>query len=286
MRVAIVARPGVGAGPSVAEGLHRLLVRAGAEHVHPDAAEVVVAVDAPVPTATPAVSVLAGEVEPLPGTWRRILCLSGAHAAWLQARHGIQSTALPVPVSALEAPPEPRDRLLFTSHPSRGLGRLLRIWPGIHEACGLPLAIGHDVRDFVETRDRAIGPLLDQPGVVVYGPLDAAALARARAMSRALLVPPCPAPYDVLASTSAFEAAAVGLPVVAARGAALPAHTPVDDPDSPEAWAAAIRFATSPPPPDADPRAWWNAITGDTDPVTVPEPARTERHWRPPRLVP
>ncbi len=165
---------------------------------------------------------------PAVGAWDAVVAVSGYHAGLLSARlPGIRVEQVP---AGVELPAEPAcggDRFLYASSPDRGLHRLLAMWPELWRTFGKPLSIAYDLRavirrhggrtDLLGQRLRAIAPLVDQPGVVVHGPLRLEALAALRARSLALLYPLDPViPHSELLSLSVLECCAAGVPPVLA----------------------------------------------------------------------
>lgn len=164
---------------------------------------------------------------PVHGTWNKIVAVSEYHATLLRSRlPGAPVTALPaaadLAIGSVDVEP---DRFLYASSPDRGLHRLLHVWPALWQRFRRPLSITYDLRavfrrrlgtpDAVGARLRAIAPMLEQPGVVVHGPLVAEELGELRSLSLALLYPLDPViPHSELYALSVLDAAAAGVPLL------------------------------------------------------------------------
>ncbi len=202
---------------------------------------------------------------PRRGPWDAVVALSSFHADLLRGRLPDARIETISPGCTL---PEPagvtRDRFLYSSSPDRGLHRLLAIWPDLWDAFHTPLAITYDLRgvlqrhagraDLLGLRLRTIAQLLDQPGVIVHGPLDPDDMHQLRARSRSLLYPLDPViPHSELLSLAVLQACAAGCPPVLA---------PVDCFPSEYSSAATFVRADS---PAYDAGAWIDAIAREVE---------------------
>ena len=190
--------------------------------------------------------------------WDRVVAVSRYHADILRLHLGSEAPIDAIPAGCDLPPPSnrTRDRFLYASSPDRGLHRLLEMWPRLWQTFRIPLPIAYDVRGVVARRGRTgslaprlgeVARRLEQPGVIVHGPLEDDALARLRARSIALLYPLDPVLRDSeLYALSVLEACAAGCPPILAAADAFPSvyreiarFAPVDDE---EAWIAAARL--------------------------------------------
>ncbi|MBM4365680.1 MAG: glycosyltransferase [Deltaproteobacteria bacterium] len=262
---------------------------------------------------------------PVAGGWGLVVAVSEYHASLLRhcpALSPVQAiTAGADGVAALS--PRPLDRFLYASSPDRGLHQLLRMWPAFWRRFNLPLSITYDLRavlarrgsgaDPLAARLRDIAGLLDQPGVVVHGPLRDEQLAALRARSLAHLYPLDPVlPDSELLALSVLESGAAGVPLVLSPVDCLPSEYGaaacfVCDYEA-ESWVGAVaevladreRWADRARSHAAsrDWQAWGAAWTSVVEGVpATPLPPRTEGAvapvvvpppfaWRPPELVP
>ncbi|MFH1467168.1 MAG: hypothetical protein ABIO70_22480 [Pseudomonadota bacterium] len=124
---------------------------------------------------------------PPSGAWDRVVMASPWHAELIVRWLGdIDLRVAPMAAGLAPQAAPARDRFLCAFSPDRGLHRLLAMWPALWEAFRTPLSITYDLRavmdrhagrpDALGERLRRIAPLLDQPGVIVHGPLREAAL--------------------------------------------------------------------------------------------------------------
>ncbi len=219
---------------------------------------------------------------PVGGAWDAVVGVSPYHAGQLRQR--LLNTRVEAIRPGTDLPPlqqRPRDRFLYASSPDRGLHRLLAVWPALWSRFRIPLAIAYDLRAVLARRGdqpgplgdrlRAIGPLLDQPGVLPQGALTPDELHDLRARSLAMLYPLDPfLPHSELLSLSVLEACAAGVPPILA---------PVDC--FPSEYGAVARFVAR-DAPDYSERAWIEAIDEVLSDAEAPERVRAwaaRRSW-------
>lgn len=166
-----------------------------------------------------------GAEQPSHDGWDAIVAVSDYHAALLRARLPL-AHVVPIPMG-LPARVGPiatsRERFLYTSSPDRGLHRLLVMWPAIWNRFHRPLSITYDLPAVLRwatgspgafgSRMRFIASCLDQPGIVVHGAMDRAAIQRLQSQGLALLYPLDPlAPFSELFALAVMEACGAGTP--------------------------------------------------------------------------
>lgn len=205
--------------------------------------------------------------------WEAIVGLSEHHASFLRRRlTGALIIALPGGCDMLTTAERPRDRLLYDARPEDGLHRVLDLWPGLWAAFHLPLSITHDLRTIAGReglranaageRIRSFLPKLDQPGIIVHGPLGEPELASLRARSLCLLYPlDPPAPRAELGGATVFQGCAAGV---------VPLLSPVDA--LPSLFADVATFV-EPGHRSGDATAWCEALSQ----VLSNRPARLEQ---------
>ncbi len=153
------------------------------------------------------------------------------HLARQLAEHLPRSRVVGIPaaVPMHDGSAPPRHHLLYAARPEHGLHILLSMWPAIWDALHMPLLVAGDLRTAlakgvqregpIGDRLRALEQLVQQPGVIPMGSLDAQEWARVRARSLAVLQPVDPAlPEAGQGCFPLLECCAAGCaPVVAAQ---------------------------------------------------------------------
>lgn len=170
---------------------------------------------------------------PADAGWDAAVVPSAHHARALRGRLPELPIEIVPPACDLPAlDARPRDRLLCGLPPERA-HLLSALWPLLWEAFRLPLAVVGDPRAAFARQRALAGPLaarvrqaenlLDQPGVVVHGPLSDAQLERIRTRGAAVLCPIDPHAEDwELSAHSLLEACAAGCAPILSPADALP----------------------------------------------------------------